>query len=155
MAVSPDWLFKWRFHRGNSSGARECRCPERFGAGIYPAAPVLATEISLWSGRLACILKTLMRLVRVAILLSLAAFLAAEPVLHTHPLIPRPWGSDTNGVTNPNLCAICAVGADRVVMRAPVVVAPQIVIEHLTITSLQPPSAEVRVLGASRAPPAA
>jgi hypothetical protein len=99
--------------------------------------------------------ETQMRLVRVAILLILAAFLAAEPVVHTHPLIPHPWGSDANGVTNPNLCTICAVGADRVVIGAPVVVAPQIVIEHLTITSLQPTSAEVRVFLASRAPPAA
>jgi hypothetical protein len=98
--------------------------------------------------------ETLMRLVRVAILLSLAAFLAAEPVVHAHPLIPHPWGSDTSGVTNPNLCAICAVGADRVVIGAPVVVAPLVVIEHLAIRSLQPISAEVRVFLASRAPPA-
>lgn len=99
--------------------------------------------------------ETLMRLVRVAILLILAAFLAAEPVVHTHPLIPQPWGSDTNGITNPNLCAICAVGAARVVIGAPVVVAPLLVIEHLVPRSLQPTSAEVHVSLASRAPPAA
>jgi hypothetical protein len=95
-----------------------------------------------------------MRLVRVAILLILAAFLAAEPVVHTHPLIPHPGGSDTNGITTPNVCAVCAVGADRIVLDAPALVAPLIVVDHLVTVSRRATSADAQVPSSSRAPPA-
>lgn len=96
----------------------------------------------------------LMRLIRVAILLSLAAFLAAEPVVHTHPLIPRPWGSDRNGVTTPSVCAVCAVGTDRIIVDGPTVAAPSIVVERLVAVSRSATSAGARLPSSSRAPPA-
>jgi hypothetical protein len=92
-----------------------------------------------------------MRLTRLTILLILAAFLAVEPVVHSHPLVPTS-GSD---LSSPNVCAICAVGTDQVIVAAPAIVAPAIVIGQLVTTPLQPTSAEARIALASRAPPAA
>ncbi len=95
-----------------------------------------------------------MRLTRVAILLFVAAFLAVEPVVHSHPLLPGGTG-DAGTITNPNICAICAVGADRVVIATPAVAAPVLVVECLFAAPSHIISAEAPVSLASRAPPAA
>jgi hypothetical protein len=93
-----------------------------------------------------------MRITRLAILVILAAFLAVEPVVHSHPLVPGGGASDLSA---PNVCAICAVGTDKVIVAAPVVTAPVAVIGHVATTPLQPTTVETRVPLASRAPPAA
>ena len=78
--------------------------------------------------------------------LALALWLAAEPLVHSHPL--RSSGSA------PNVCAVCATGADRPI-AAPALVAPLHVVDVVD----DAPAATVQVVAAirlaSRAPPAA
>ena len=78
--------------------------------------------------------------------LTLGLWLAAEPLVHTHPLY-------SSGAA-PSVCAVCATGVDRPI-AAPVVVAPLHVID---IVDDAPPAAVQFVAAirlASRAPPAA
>ena len=95
-----------------------------------------------------------MRHSRLALLLIMAAFLAVEPVVHSHPLIPGN-GSAGDAITNPNLCAICAVGTNQIVVAAPAVLAPAVAIERLAAAPMQIVSLDGGVALASRAPPAA
>ncbi len=93
-----------------------------------------------------------MRLLRLTVLLLLATIVVVEPVVHSHPLLPDAGGS---GLSSPNICAICAVGAEHAVMSPAVLVAPVIVIDDVAPQRAQAATAEVSVSLASRAPPAA
>ncbi len=97
--------------------------------------------------------ETLMRPARAAILLILTAFLAGEPVVHTHPLAPRPSDSAANGT--PNVCAVCAVGADRIVLDDTAVAPHCVVVDRLVPVAIEAPSADTGLPSSSRAPPAA
>ena len=96
-----------------------------------------------------------MRPVRVAILLILAAFLVGEPVVHTHPLVPQPSGNDANGVSTPNVCAVCAVGADRVIVDYTGAAPARIVVDRLVPVTIEAASADTSLPSSSRAPPSA
>jgi hypothetical protein len=81
------------------------------------------------------------------VMLGLALWFAAEPLLHRHPLQARSSSGST-------ICAVCATGADRPI-SAPSVAAPVLVIAIVA----DAPHAVVRVAATlqlpSRAPPAA
>ncbi|HVR41752.1 MAG TPA: hypothetical protein VMU84_21825 [Thermoanaerobaculia bacterium] len=97
-----------------------------------------------------------MRRLMLAALLLAAATVAVQPILHQHSLIPA--GEDEHGVLSPAaalVCTICAIGADRVVLTAPAVVAPLLV--AFAFVSILPAliSREAQIALASRAPPRA
>jgi len=80
-----------------------------------------------------------------------AAFIAAEPVVHTHPLVP----SAHDGGASTTLCAACAGGTSLAASIAPAIVAPATVIVSLTIVSIDVVSRGVALTLPSRAPPSA
>jgi len=86
---------------------------------------------------------------RIGLLIAFAALLAAEPIIHNHPLIP-----DGSAAVQ-SLCAVCASGADRVVLSAPTVVAPTFVAYALEVASVEFVFRPAALPRASRAPPAA
>jgi hypothetical protein len=96
-----------------------------------------------------------MRSVRLALLLVAALFVAAEPVVHTHPLLPGSGSTDASGITSPNVCAICAVGAERIVTVAVTVVAPLVIVENVAAVPRAVISAEAPLPRSARSPPAA
>jgi hypothetical protein len=79
--------------------------------------------------------------------LALALWFAAEPLVHSHPLL-------TSSGASPSVCAVCATGVDRP-LAAPAVVAPLHIID--VVDDAPPASVEAvaAILLASRAPPAA
>lgn len=93
-----------------------------------------------------------MRLVRLAILVLLAAVITAEPVVHTHPLGAQ-TASEANGLSTPNICGVCAVGTDRIIVDGPAVVPPPVVVERLVATTPAAMSVDAPLRAASRAPP--
>jgi hypothetical protein len=92
-----------------------------------------------------------MRLSRLTILLLLAVIIAAEPVVHTHPLVPN----RATGLTGADVCAICAIGADSITLSPPNAVAPVVVSYRVVVAAVPVSSAEGPRPRGSRAPPAA
>ena len=78
--------------------------------------------------------------------LALGLWLAAEPLVHSHPLYTRGGA--------PSVCAVCATGVDRPI-AAPALVAPVHVIA--IVDDAPPPAVQIvaAIRLASRAPPAA
>jgi hypothetical protein len=73
------------------------------------------------------------------ILVLLAAVIAAEPIVHTHPLASH--AGESNGTANPSVCAVCAV--------------PTVVVMAVTSRAVATHSCETPLSLTSRAPPAA
>lgn len=92
-----------------------------------------------------------MKRLKLVLILLVAAIVAAEPVVHTHPLVPSP---DANGIGTPNICAACAT-AQQVAVSVPPVVAPAVIIERLVAAAVVIVSFEAPRLLSSRAPPVA
>jgi len=86
-----------------------------------------------------------MKRLSVLALLLLAAIVAAEPLLHEHPL----QQSDEAIV-----CAACAAGTGQVAIHQPVVTAPSVVAYRLVVTLLAGHSFDSPLPLPSRAPPA-
>ena len=81
------------------------------------------------------------------VVLALAIWFAAEPLVHTHPILSSSGTSSTT-------CAVCSAGVDRPI-AAPRVPAPldvAAVVDDVPVVSLR---AAARLLLSSRAPPAA
>jgi hypothetical protein len=89
-----------------------------------------------------------MSVVRV-LLLIFAGILAAEPVVHNHPLAS---GSDSSGAS---VCAVCASGIGRLPVAVPAIVAPEIVVITIATPVLIEPANIAVAPRASRAPPTA
>jgi len=84
------------------------------------------------------------RLKLIAVLLFVA-FIAAEPLLHEHPL-------QSNEAI---VCAACAAGTVQLAVHAPAVVAPLTVVGEIATISHRSPSTDISLSLPSRAPPAA
>lgn len=85
---------------------------------------------------------------KLCLLIVFAAMIAAEPVIHNHPLVPEAASSQS-------ICAVCASGAARVSIGLPTVAAPDVVLYAVEVL---PSSAPVDPFAAgcdSRGPPAA
>ena len=78
--------------------------------------------------------------------LALTLWFAAEPCVHSHPLLTASGA--------PNVCAVCATGVDRPI-ATPVVVAPLHVIDIVDDALLVAAPTVDAILLASRAPPSA
>jgi len=91
---------------------------------------------------------------RLAILLLLATIIVAEPVIHSHPLLPALAGSDAAGLKASSVCALCAVGAGHIVLSLPVVTV-LVVSSPVVEVTIGSESADRTAPGTSRAPPAA
>ena len=76
--------------------------------------------------------------------LILAALLAAEPLLHSHPL-------QQNSVPGP--CAVCATGVVRLATKAPTVGAPRLIVYNLTTQVVTLAIVQVALSVPARAPP--
>jgi len=79
-------------------------------------------------------------------LLVLAALMAVEPLLHSHPLQPN---------SIPETCAVCASGVAPLPMVVPAISAPQNVVYTLVATTTAIRTVTVAITLPSRAPPAA
>jgi hypothetical protein len=79
-------------------------------------------------------------------LLLCSALIAAEPLLHSHPL-------QQNAV--PGACAVCATGVVRIARATPQVSAPRLVVYTLTAFSATVPPVTLALTLPSRAPPIA
>ena len=88
---------------------------------------------------------------RLVFVLLIVAFIATEPVVHTHPLV----SSSINGCVTPNICAACSVRAERVATPAPAPAPPETVLYSLLAATVPVVTADVCLEFASRAPPAA
>jgi hypothetical protein len=93
------------------------------------------------------LMRRMLRL-KLAILIALAAVIAAEPVIHNHPLVPETAASQS-------LCAVCASGAARITIGAPAVVAPSIVLYAVEPLPAAAPAEAPAHRSESRGPPAA
>jgi hypothetical protein len=82
------------------------------------------------------------------LILLVAALLAAEPLLHQHPL-DGPTSNRAVGV-----CVICAAGVTRLPRVAPTIIAPQIVVYALVASVTVLVTKTVATSLPSRAPPA-
>ena len=84
------------------------------------------------------------------LVLLIAAFIAAQPLLHTHPL----QGDSANAASSSS-CAICAAHIGRLPIAVPTIAAPQVIV----YTVAAPIVITIAVLTfsprTSRAPPAA
>jgi hypothetical protein len=78
--------------------------------------------------------------------LALTLWFAAEPSVHSHPLL--------SGGGSPSVCAVCATGIDRPV-AAPSIAAPLHVIAILQDAPSTAVTSVAVILVTSRAPPAA
>ena len=87
------------------------------------------------------------------VLFFLVAILAVEPILHNHSLIPG--GADSGVASSSNVCAICAVGVDRIAAVAPSIAAPQVVAFLVAAVAATRLSDATPLILASRAPPLA
>jgi hypothetical protein len=74
-----------------------------------------------------------------------AALIAAEPLLHSHPI-------QQNFI--PGACAVCATGVGRLPLVAPSVAAPQTIVYTLTAPAVTVVGATLVLWLPSRAPPA-
>lgn len=88
------------------------------------------------------------RWMKLALFFAVAAVLAGEPILHHHGLSER----SASAVA---ICAVCAVGADRVTMSSPAIVAPIVASWSYTSFVAEGRSKDVASSLPSRAPPAA
>jgi hypothetical protein len=77
-------------------------------------------------------------------LIILAALIAAEPLLHSHPL-------QQNSI--PGGCAVCATGVGRLPSNAPQVGAPRLIAYTLTTQTESVAIVTVALTLPSRAPP--
>jgi len=75
-----------------------------------------------------------------------ALLLAAQPLLHNHPL-------DTTNANSASACAVCATGAGRLPSTAPSVAAPLAVLYTLAAPPLPQIEAAACFTRSSRAPP--
>jgi hypothetical protein len=82
--------------------------------------------------------------------LLLAAFLAAEPLLHTHPL-----QNTAAGTARSSACAVCATGVVQLPILIAAVAAPHVVIDVLSVPTAIFVAAPISLFLASRAPPVA
>ena len=80
------------------------------------------------------------------VVLALALWFAAEPLVHSHPL--------TTSSGTPNVCAMCVTGLDQPI-DPPAVVAPLHVVDIVDDAPVATLAAAPSILLASRAPPAA
>jgi hypothetical protein len=85
-----------------------------------------------------------MRNLRVAAIFVLALLIGAQLTLHNHSLIPEAGGAP------PLVCAVCAFGADRITLDAPLL----ILLGFLVAAATAPVASPVRVTSRGRAPPA-
>jgi len=74
-----------------------------------------------------------------------AALVAAEPLLHSHPLQQIPV---------PGACAVCATGVGPLPLTAPAVSAPQVVVYTLVVILATTVDSPLAYSLPSRAPPA-
>jgi len=81
------------------------------------------------------------------LVLALALWFAAEPLVHTHPI-------RTNSGTSTTVCAVCSTGVDRPV-AAPDLPAPLDVIAVVDDAPLVTAGVPAKLHLSSRAPPAA
>ena len=79
--------------------------------------------------------------------LALALWLAAEPLVHSHPL-------NATAAGGASVCAMCATGVDRPI-AAPAPIAPLQVVDVVNDVPAIAAAATQAILLASRAPPAA
>jgi hypothetical protein len=80
-----------------------------------------------------------------------ALFLAAQPLLHNHPLDA---GGETS-TTSSSTCAVCATGIGRLPSTTPAVAAPIVVLYTMATPDLAPVVDVASFTRSSRAPPAA
>jgi len=81
-----------------------------------------------------------------------ALFLAAQPLLHNHPLDS---GDESARSSSASTCAVCAAGIGRLPSTTPAVAAPVVVLYTLATPSLAPVVTVASFTRSSRAPPAA
>jgi hypothetical protein len=84
------------------------------------------------------------------LVLLIALLIAAEPLLHNHPL-----ESSASARSSSSACVICATGVGQLPTVAVVAAAPQIV-EHIYVCAIAPAiAADAPLPRSPRAPPAA
>jgi hypothetical protein len=81
-----------------------------------------------------------------------ALFLAAQPLLHNHPLDS---GDETAKTASSSTCAVCATGIGRLPSTTPAVAAPLVVLYTLATPDVAPVTDVASFTRSSRAPPAA
>jgi hypothetical protein len=81
-----------------------------------------------------------------------ALLLAAQPLLHSHPLDA---GGDTAKTSSATSCAVCATGIGRLPSTTPSVAAPLSVLYTLTTPPLEAIVTVASFARSSRAPPVA
>jgi hypothetical protein len=81
-----------------------------------------------------------------------ALLLAAQPLLHNHPL---DGVSDATTRSAPSACAVCATGIGRLPLTAPVLSAPFSVLYELASAPMAAVVVISGFISGSRAPPAA
>ena len=91
-----------------------------------------------------CKLKHPMSRLKVISVLLFVAFIAAEPLVHEHPL-------QSNEAI---VCAVCAAGTAQLVVHTPTIAAPIHVAYQLVAVSITGHSFDAPLPLASRAPPA-
>ncbi len=84
------------------------------------------------------------------VLFAIAAFLAAAPLLHQHPLS---WGSESSPATSSATCVVCAAGVNRLPDAAPAISAPLVVSYAIVAFVVLTLSHGVAITLPSRAPP--
>jgi hypothetical protein len=99
--------------------------------------------------RYALTLRMLRRLPLLA--LAIAVFLAAEPLVHSHPLFEN---GDARSAAGNAACAVCAAGVNQLPTVAPAVSAPAFVIATLPAQLFALQAATLSLSLPSRAPPA-
>ena len=80
------------------------------------------------------------------VVVALALWFAAEPLVHSHPIRPASGAS--------TVCAVCSAGVDRPI-AAPTVIAPLYVVAVVDDAPVAVALPAAQILLASRAPPAA
>ena len=83
---------------------------------------------------------------RVAAVVVFAVLLAAQLTLHNHSLIPE------GGGVPPLACSVCAFGADRITVIAPISAA-MVLLGLVAVTTRTPVASAVLITTAGRAPP--
>ncbi len=81
-------------------------------------------------------------------MLVFAALLAAEPLLHNHPL-----GQIQDGSSSAATCAICATGVGRLPIIASAVTVPRLVVSSVSVAPVSVIAVAFALPLASRAPP--
>ena len=81
-----------------------------------------------------------------------ALLLAAQPLLHNHPLDPS---GDAATTSSPSVCVVCATGIGRLPTTSPVLAAPARILYVLTLPPLAPGVTIAPFTSGSRAPPVA